>query len=141
MPSFSQVNAPNQNIHLVVNEKTMELKNFAENVMEEEIRKNLWDLGWPWFYASELRESIIQAKRVLCHDKFRVAKTIQLSEMQEFCRQYIKQMKIVALIQGNLNEANATSIIQKVETVLGCKKIKEVSLVCTEDRTLPGNHN
>lgn len=46
--------------------------------------------------------------------------------MLKFCRQFFKQMKIIAHIQGNLTEDQAKAIIQTVEINLGCEKIEEV---------------
>lgn len=128
---YPQVSGPNENLHVVVNDITMELKNFANIVTEEELRKNIHhelDVG-VCYYAMELRSSIARAEHVLCHEQFRMAKSIQLSDMQEFCRKYFKQMKIVGLIQGNLSEDAAKSIMQLVETNLGCGIIEDVSLV------------
>lgn len=117
-------------MNLVLNDITMTLKNIAENVTEEELRENIYhDLNMWTYYAVDVRTSIIQTGHALCHDKFRHAKSTTLSEMQVFCHEYFKQMKIVALIQGNLSETAAKSIMQMVETNLGCGKIEDVSVL------------
>lgn len=77
-------------------------------------------------YAIDLRTSIIRVGHASYHEKFRCAKLIEFDDMLKFCRQFFKQMKITAHIQGNLTVDQAKAIIQTVETNLGCEKIEEV---------------
>lgn len=114
---------------LVIHDITTYFVNFAENFSEEDLRKNIHhDLGVWSYYAVDLRKTICRSGHALCHDKFRVTSSIRLPDMREFCRQYFRQMKISALIQGNLSEAAAQSIMQLVETNLNCGKIQDVSV-------------
>lgn len=82
------------------------------------------------YYAKQLRTSIIRPGYLFkpsFHANSRVAKSVQLRDMQDFSRQFSRKMKILALIQGNLGEAAAKSMVQTVETNLGCGEIEDVS--------------
>lgn len=108
-----------------------------ENITEEELRNAIQnafitdcDASTVNHYAKQLRTSIVRPNYLLrpsCDVNFRLAKSIQLSDIRHFCHQFFKQIKIVALIQGNLNEGEAKSILQTAEANLDCGKIEEVS--------------
>lgn len=58
----------------------------------------------------------------------RMLRQIQLDDLTAFVRDMWKQMKIVAIIQGNLTEPMAQSIMQTVLTNVNCEKVIDVSL-------------
>lgn len=124
-----QVFGPNQKLHLVLHDVTKNLIKFSENVTKEEFqnaieKENGLGLG---DFPADLRTNIIRVGHVLRHDKFRCTKSLKLSDIQHFSRQLFKQLKIVALIQGNLTAEEAKSIMRTVESNLGCEKIEDVS--------------
>lgn len=133
----SQAFGLNQKLHLVVDDFTRDFRKLPENVTEEELRNAIQnafitdcDASSVNYYAKQLRTSIIRPNYLLkpsCDANFRFAKSIQLSDFQQFCQRFFKQMKIVALIQGNLSEEAAKSIVQVAETNLDSGKLEEVS--------------
>lgn len=132
---------PNQNLQLAINDLTRELKNSSENITEEEFNMALHSELAEYYsaismcvqerYTGDLLKSIIRTEYVSCHDLYRHAKSMQFSDLQNLCRRFFEQMKIVALIQGNLTEDAAKSIMLSVETNLGCGRIENVSCART----------
>lgn len=126
---------PNEKLHMTVNFVTEELKNFHKNVTEAEFcdaMRNSWvkynrrTAPLSDALANDIRMSIIRVGYASTLDIFRCMKSIEFTEMQDFCRQIFDQMKIFALIQGNITEDGAKAIMQTVEINLGCAKIDEV---------------
>lgn len=132
MPFQSQVSGPNQNLHLVVDDITKDIRALIEKITEEELRnatQNAYDSDSNAFtlkyYATELRTAIIRPGYLpSCDADSYFAKSIQLSEMQDFCRKSFSRLKIFALIQGNLCVIAAKSIMQMVEINLDCGRIE-----------------
>lgn len=115
---------------------TKELTNLSETMTDDEFDDALEDELHPHaflefaeqqYYTGDLLKSIIQTEHVTYHDLYRCAKQIQYEDMQHFCRHFFKQAKILALIQGNLDEETAISIMQKVRINLGSEKVENVS--------------
>lgn len=125
----------NQKLHLAVHDIVNDMKSFVENVTEDELEVAIKETGiyenhyalCPHYYIMPLRTSIIQTWHASYHEKFRLARLINSRDMQQFCRQFFKQNKILALVQGNMSDEEAKSIVQMVEADLGCVKIGDVS--------------
>lgn len=126
----------NHKLHLAVRDIVNDLKSFVEHVTEEELEvaikqtetyQNYYALC-PHYYIMPIRTSIIQTWHASYYEKFRLARLIKSRDtMQQFCRQFFKQIKILALVQGNLSGEEAKSIVLMVEADLGCVKIDDVS--------------
>lgn len=121
---------------MIVDAFTKCLKSLADDVTEEQYRvfvqqqmkvyENIFRK--PRSIAKELRLSVVQAHHVPLNEKNRRIKKIDFNDFQTFCRQYCEQVKIKAIIQGNLLEERAQSIMQIVLSNLNCGKINDVSL-------------
>lgn len=129
---------PNQHLHLAIEDMFKELKDLSENITEEEFNRALQSelhdyytiisMRVQEYYTGDLLESIIRSEYPSCHDIYHIAKSMRLFDMRNLCQQFFKQMKILALIQGNLTAEEAKSIMRTVETSLSCGKMEKVSL-------------
>lgn len=113
------------------------LKHLVLNVTEDEFQRAVEDErlvnresmcgDFPDEYAMGLLWSIICPGHLAAHEKLHLLESIQFAEFQKFCQQFFARMKIRALIQGNFTVDEAKSIVQMVETNLGCEKVDKVS--------------
>lgn len=133
-----QVFGPNHNLHLAVHDIVKDMENFVENVTEEELDvvmrndieyyENYFTPNlYPEYYAKPLRATIIQTWHASYYEKYLLTKSFKTRDVQQFCRQFFKQLKIIGLIQGNMSEETSKSIVQTMEADLGCGKIDDVS--------------
>lgn len=61
-------------------------------------------------------------------------KAITFADFQEFCQKFGEEMRIKALIQGNVTEHHAHGIINKMLNVLKFKKIENVSEITEKSK-------
>lgn len=123
---------------MIVDDMTKKLKNLLENATEDELcnaiddvknaKRNKFDFLCGEI-AADIRKSIIRVGHVTSVDKFSCAKSIEFAEMQNVLREFLKSVKIIGLIQGNLSVEQAKTIMQTVETNLQDEKIEEVSRI------------
>lgn len=136
MSYFVQVSGYNQKLHVIVDAFTKCLKSLADDVTEEQYRVFVQQLSKmyenifrkPKSIGKELRLSVVQAHHVPLTLKNRRLKKIDFNDFQAFCRQYCDQVKIKAIMQGNLLEDRAQTIMQIVLSNLNCGKIHDVSI-------------
>lgn len=122
---------------MVVDDFTRDFKMLSKEMTEEDLCnaiqnafKSDTNAFTMKYYAEQLRTSIIRPGylfKTSSQTSFWLTKSIRLPDMKAFSQQFFIQMKIFALIQGNLSEAAAKSIMQTVETNLRCGKIEDVS--------------
>lgn len=74
---------------------------------------------------SSLRLNIIEHQFVPTLDKFEHLKTVQLSNFRCFVQEFFTKMRIQALIQGNLDTNQATSIMTNLVETLKCSPIQD----------------
>lgn len=100
---------------------------------EEELRQAIEgeskEFKFNFEYTDELRKSIIRTGRISSHEKSRRAKSIQLIDLQNFCRELFESMKVLGLIQGDLSCDAAKSIMQMVVANLGSERCETVSCI------------
>lgn len=132
---ISQVSGYNQKLYVIIDAFTKCLKTLADDVTEEQYRVFVQQLAKsyenvfrkPKSIGKELRLSVVQAHHVPLTEKNRRLKKIALNDFQAFCRQYGEQVKIKAVMQGNMLEERALSMMQIVLSNLNCGKINDVS--------------
>lgn len=121
---------------MIVDAFTKCLKSLADDVTEEQYRVFLQQLlkvyenifRKPKSIAKELRLSVVQKHHVPLNEKNRRLKNIDFNDFRTFCRQYCEQVKIKAIMQGNLLEDRAQTMMQIVLSNLECGKINDVSI-------------
>lgn len=130
-----KVSGYNQKLHIIVDEFTKYLKRLADDVTEDQFRvfvqqqfktyENIFLK--PKAFVNDLRLSVMERHRVPLNEKNQRLKLIQFNDFQVFCRNFTQQMKIKSIMQGNLKQEHALSIIQQVLSNLSCDKIENVS--------------
>lgn len=81
----------------------------------------------PSAIGNELRLTILEKNRALLTEKNHLLKDITYNDFQEFCRNFTKEMKIKAVMQGNLTHDRALQITEKMLQTLNCEKVIDVS--------------
>lgn len=115
-------------------ELAREIKTLADDVTEEEFRvfvqqhnKALANaFQKPDSIANELRLTVIEKERAPMYLRNRQLRTITFNDFQHFCRNFTKEMKIKAIMQGNLTQDRAHSIVERFVETLNCGKIDNV---------------
>lgn len=98
-----------------------------DDALEDELHPHAFlEFAEQQYYTGDLLKSLIQTEHVTYHDLYRCAKQVQYEDMQSFCQHFFEQAKILALIQGNLDEETAISIMRMVQTNLGSEKVEKV---------------
>lgn len=61
------------------------------------------------------------------HEKHKHLRSIKFADFQRFCRDYCKQVRIKALIQGNVTADRALNTMRNLLNDLNCGRIEDVS--------------
>lgn len=125
----------NQKLHLTVEIFTDCLKSLLSNPSETEFKMALeqqlstyeTELLGPQTLSSDLG-SISRLKDLPIYEKIKYLRSATFKDFQEFCRKFGEEMKIKALIQGNVTESHALTTINKMLNELNFKKIENVSI-------------
>lgn len=134
---------------MIIDAFTKCLKSLADDVTEEQFRVFVQQLfkmyenifRKPKSIAKELRLSVVQQHHVALNVKNQRLKAIDFNDFQTFCRDYCQQVKIKTIMQGNLLEERAQSMMQIVLTNLDCGKIKDASANANAHRSFNLNCN
>lgn len=125
----------NQKLHHIVDAFVKSMKTLADKVSEEQFRVFVQEkfkdyinvFVNPTSLGKHLRLCVLEAHQVSLIEKKEVLKTLEFEDFQLFCREFLKEVRIESLMQGNLTEDSAKSIMQNVLKILQCHKIKDVS--------------
>lgn len=77
--------------------------------------------------SSELCWNIIQSHGQPLYEKNKRLRSITFADFQQFCRDYCKQVRIKALVQGNVTEERALNVVHNVLNELNCGRVEDVS--------------
>ncbi|XP_055389188.1 nardilysin isoform X2 [Condylostylus longicornis] len=137
-----KVSGYNEKLHLIVDIITKTMSNINEyftleqlNVYKKYQQKNYFNfLMKPKSLNKDIRLKILEKIRWSVHEKYNLIESISLEDIKEFASNLFKEMKIQALIQGNLKEEAAHNVMNSVLTNLKCSKIQNIkqieSLTC-----------
>lgn len=123
-------------MHLVVEIFNDCLKSLLSNPSETEfqmavqkqlktIERNLLEPAW---LSRVLSNSVTRSKAMLIFEKIKDLRSATFADFQELCRKYGEEMKVKALIQGNVAKSHALDVANKMVNVLNFKKIEDVSI-------------
>lgn len=126
----------NEKLHLIVEVFTKCLKSLAEDTTDKQfevfvqqqykIYENIFIK--PKVLGNELRLTIIEEHHQLLCEKNQKLRSVQFGDFQKFCRSYIKELRIKALMQGNISEEQASNIMGNVLKELKPNKVNDVSI-------------
>lgn len=78
-------------------------------------------------FFRDIRLGIIENKRWSSFEKYNLLHEVTLDEVRAFAKNLVNELKIQAIIQGNLTEKHAHDVINSVLQNINCSKIKDVS--------------
>lgn len=96
--------------------------------VQQQMNTNELFLNHPKSLAGHLSSNAIQWQTPTIYEKNQCLHSLTFADFQEFCRNFISKMRIKALIQGNVTESHALSVMNKMLDELNFKKIDDVSL-------------
>lgn len=111
------------------------LKGFADDVsealfnvfVEQQLRNYENVFLKPKPMIRDLRLSVLDTNHIPLADKNRILKRIKLEDFKAFSQTYLNQVKVKAIMQGNLDVDRAKQIMSEAMELLKCDKIKNVS--------------
>lgn len=130
-----QVEGFNQKLHLIVDVFSKCLKSLADDMTEKQFDvfvqqqfktyENIFIR--PKVLAKELRLNIVESHHQPLFEKNKRLAAITFADFQQFCRKYCEQVRIKAIMQGNITEDRAINIMRNVLNELNCGKVEDVS--------------
>lgn len=87
----------------------------------------------PHALAKDLHSNIIQAHYEPLYEKNKRMRSITFADFQQLCRHYCDQVRVKALMQGNIKKDHAMDIMQNVLKDLKFGKVADVSILLLED--------
>ncbi|XP_055843466.1 nardilysin isoform X2 [Episyrphus balteatus] len=148
-----KVNGYNEKLHLLVDAitKTMtSLGNSFEGTLRElqltcfkaHQKKAYFNaVIKPKLLNKDIRLTVLENIRWPLVEKFTILQEISLQEIQEFSKNYTKELYIQALMQGNLIEETAHNVMNSVLTTLNCQKVNDSSLIESRTCQIPQGSN
>lgn len=130
-----KVRGYNQKLHLIVEAFVKAMKTVANNATEEQFRV-FWEEKFkdyanvfinPASLGHHLRELVLEKHKVSLLDKRSVLKSIKFADFRQFCGEFLNEVRIESLMQGNVTEQMAKGIMENVLKVLDCGNIQDVS--------------
>lgn len=122
-------------MHLLVDVFSKCLKSLADDSTEEQfnvfvqqqfkIYENIFLR--PKSLSKELRLNIVQSHHQPLYEKNQRLRSITFADFQQFCRRYCDQVRIKALMQGNINKDHAMEVMENVLNDLKCGLVEDVS--------------
>lgn len=127
----------NQKLHIIVNAFVTSLKNLTNEITQElfdtfvqQQFKNYENVFLkPKSINRDLRLSVIDAGHIPLGDKNHILKEITLEDLKSFSVRFCEEMKVKAIMQGNLDANKAKQIMNDAMELLNCNKIKNVSRI------------
>lgn len=123
----------NQRLILVVDRVTKEMKSLIDKVNDEKIHTTIdtyiraLDGQAQYAVADGLTHALVCVHSVSTFEMKQQLCQIQMDDLKAFCEDLWKQMKIIAIMQGNMTEETAQSIMQTTLSNINCGKIDDVS--------------
>lgn len=122
-------------MHLVVEEFSKALKSLADTSTEEQFNMFTQQLSksceniliQPKLLSLHLCFNATQFQRQPLFERHERLRTIKYDDFIEFCRHFCDEMRINALIQGNVTESHAQDVVNCMVNELTFRKIENVS--------------
>lgn len=133
-----QVQGYNQKLHVIVDAFTKILKTLHNEVAEEKFLVFVQQLfktyhtdnfSNPAAFAKDLRLSVTEKQHIPLYIKNQCLKTIKFQDFVRFCQSYCDELRITAVMQGNLTKQTAQSIMNNALFNCSPSKVSDVSLI------------
>lgn len=80
------------------------------------------------FHFREVRLSIIQNVYYTCYERYNLLNSLTLEDLMDFGDKFLKELHIVSVIQGNVTQEHALSVMENILTEIQCQSISDVSI-------------
>lgn len=77
----------------------------------------------------EVRLSIVENIHWTKFEKHGLLEKITISQLREFADQFLTEMKILSVIQGNILKEDAVAVMKNVLNNIPCHKVNDVSIL------------
>lgn len=81
----------------------------------------------PKLLLKEISQTIIKLNHQPIYERNKRLRSIKFSDFQRFCRNFCQQMRIKALVQGNVTEDRALNVMSDILNELNCGRVEDVS--------------
>lgn len=140
-----RIHGYNQQLPRIVEAIAVALRTFADELtadqfqtfVEQKLRDYYNAVRKPSSFAKQLRLNVIEHNSVSTLAKFEALKTVTLDEFRAFVAAMLAEIRIQALLQGNLDAAEATQIIRSLEQSLQDGVIGDRSALVLRTKRLP----
>lgn len=78
--------------------------------------------------ATDLQLNILESHHQPFYQKYQCLRSINFIGFQQFCQSYCDQMKIKALMQGNITKEHSLNIMHNILNELNCGKVEDVRI-------------
>lgn len=132
---FLQAEGFNEKLHLIVDVFSKCLKSLADDSTEEQFNVFVQqqfqeyqnDFLSPEDLSVELLLNIIHSDHHPLCERNKRLRSIKFGDFQRFCRNFCDQVRIKALIQGNVTKDLALKVVHNVLNELNCGRVEDVS--------------
>ncbi|CAD7086908.1 unnamed protein product [Hermetia illucens] len=134
-----------EKLHLIVEIITKRMASFLENTTNKQLEvfikqqeRNFYNyFVKPKSLNKDIRLGIIENKRWSSFEKYNLLHEVTLDEVRDFAKNLVNELKIQAIIQGNLTEKHAHDVINSVLQNINCSKIKDLKSIESRTSCLP----
>lgn len=105
--------------------------------VQQQMNSNEFFLNRPEALAGHLSYNALQWRTPTTYERNQCLHSVTFADFQEFCRNFGSEMRIKALIQGNVTETQALSVMNKMLDELNFKRIDDVSTRLTHSTAIP----
>ncbi|KAG4065796.1 hypothetical protein HA402_012474 [Bradysia odoriphaga] len=146
---FLKFSGYSQNLHHLVKAFIGKLLTFADEITEEEFNMFAEQQLKNYFntmintkaYAKALRLSIIDNEFYPTNEKYEALKKLTFGDFKQYAKRFLKELKMQALFQGNLDEDTALTVMNDVLNQLKPQPIVTSSAMALQAYRLPvGSH-
>ncbi|XP_055626814.1 nardilysin-like isoform X2 [Toxorhynchites rutilus septentrionalis] len=139
----------NEKLPLIVDELTKAMKEFEKNVVSDEfniIKEKLFkhyynDIIKASKFSRDVRLKIVQETHWTVLDRLNDLLNLTVNDLKLFSKEFFQQIKIQALIQGNILKEDAIDVMSKVLVNLGGGRIADKLLIDSRAREIPLGNN
>lgn len=140
-----KVNGYNEKLHLIVDVITKSMTTIHEKITPEEFKVFVKlqqenynnSLIKPQYLTKDIRLGILENIRWPMYGKYNQLTSITLDNLKNFSIDLLKQMRIQAVIQGNVTQETAHNVMNSILTNFNCTGIKNKELIQSRTRRLP----
>lgn len=139
----------NEKLPVLLDIITKELKNIGDmieptvfdtyrNQFKKYCYNNLIDSK---FFNKDCRLNIVEENHKFYFDRYTEADQVSYDDLKEFASNFLKQLKVQVLVQGNIAKSTAVTVGETVMKNLSCSNVDETVILESRARQIPCGSN